>query len=87
MKFLKEIGASEWIILLICAAIIYCLFLIILKPFNNNWNIAWMGVIFGTFDLICMLYIYINNIIYRDNELDKIEREKTWIQRVCEKGL
>jgi len=87
MKFIEEIDIGEIAILLVCAGIIYCLSLIIFKPFNYGWGVAWIGVIFGTFDLICLLYIYISNIIYRQKEMDKIEREKSWIDKALEKGI
>ena len=87
IKNTEKIDFFGWLILFICTGITYCLLLLIFKPLNQNWNIAWIGVIFGTFDLICILCIYISNIIYIQRELDKIEREKTWIEKALKKGI
>ncbi len=87
MKIINDISFGGWLILFMSFAITYCLSLIIFKPFNYNWNLAWVGIIFGTFDLICFLFIYIRDIINRQKELNEREKQKTWIEKVCEKGL
>lgn len=87
MTFVKDINPIGWIILFMCVGIMYCLLLIILKPFNNNWGIAWLGVIFGTLDLIYLSGLFISDIISNQKELNEIEARKTWIEKVCEKGI
>lgn len=87
MKVVEKIGFGGFVILFMCAAVTYCLLLVIFKPFNYDWGIAWIGIIFGTFDLIVLLFIYISGILYRDRQADENEKKKTWIERVCEKGI
>lgn len=84
---MDKINPIGWLILLVCFAITYCLLLIIFKPFNYDWNIAWFGIILGIFDLICCLYIFIMNVLNRQHELEEIKKQETLIDRVCEKGF
>jgi uncharacterized membrane protein len=83
----KDVSPICWAILLICAAIIYCLFLIIVKPFNYDWGIANIGIIFGTFDLIYLLFIFIDGIYHRDAKIKEMEKRKHWIEKVLEKSI
>lgn len=87
MKIIDDIGFGGWLILFCCFAVTYCLLLIIFKPFDYDWKYVWIGIIIGTFDLICVLFIYIGDIVNRQKELDKKEKQETWIDRVCEKGF
>lgn len=87
MNTKKEINPIGWFILLMCVGVIYCLLLIIFKPFNNSWSMADLGVILGTFNIIWFLYLFIKNIMVRQKELNEIEVRKTWIEKVCEKGI
>lgn len=87
MKQIEKIDTIGWLILFVCFGITYCLILLIFKPFDYDWGIVSPGIIFGTFDLIVLLYIYIRNIFYKEKELDEREKSKTWIDRVCEKGF
>lgn len=52
MKIVEEIGFGGLAILFMCVAVTYCLLLVMFKPFDYNWGIAWFGIIFGTIDLI-----------------------------------
>jgi hypothetical protein len=83
----NKIHPIGWVILLMCAAAIYCLLLVIVRPFNYNWGIAGVGIIFGTFNIIYLSFIFIDNIYRRDSKIKECEKRKSWIEKVCEKGL
>jgi NADH:ubiquinone oxidoreductase subunit 4 (subunit M) len=86
MKFGEEINLIGWLILFICVGMIYFLFVIIFKLINEI-RYAWMGITLGAIDLIFLLYIFIKDIRDRQKEFDENEKQKTWIDRVCEKGF
>jgi hypothetical protein len=71
------------IVLFFCAATIYCL----LSAIYLGLSVAWLGVTLGVIDIIVYLSFFIASVISRQRELDEIEANKTWIDRVLEKGI
>jgi len=81
MKVAEEIGFGGFAILFMCAAVTYCLLLVVFKPFNYNWGIAWVGIILGTIDLIVLLFIYISGILYKERALKEQKNRKVGFRR------
>ena len=88
MKYTDDINPIVGLLILfMCCGVSFSLLVLIFKPIADGLNIAWFNVISGSSILILLTYIYINNIFYKQKELEEKEKRKTWIDRVCEKGF
>jgi hypothetical protein len=79
----QHIGFIGWLVLFSCGATMYCLAALIFL----GMTLAGIGILFGMFDLIVFTGWFIIDIHYRQKELDKIEANKSWIEKVLEKRI
>ncbi len=84
---MDKINPVGWMILFFSFSVVFCLLSLIFERGLNYNGIAGFGVVVGTIDLIWFLYIFIEDILYREKEQCEREKQKTWIEKICEKGI
>lgn len=84
MKTTEKINPIGWLVLIWCFLIIYSLLILIFGGVNVGFRqLGRISIILGTTELIFFAIVFIMSILNREKEL----KQKTRIDRVCEKGF